>query len=129
VESNLEVDLEKVAVYLGDRPKTGRSIFCRFEWGEYLGWALQPDGYRVFMDGRIEIIPDKVWDEYMALFNGRGDWQGILDKYGVSILVLDAGDPDSGRAPDNLFNLASKSRRWMKVYETDDRGIVVFVRK
>jgi hypothetical protein len=129
VESALEVDLEKVAVYLGDRPKTGRYIFCRFEWGEYLGWALQPDGYRVFMDGRIEIIPDKVWDEYIALFNGRGDWQEILDKYGVSILVLDAGDPDSGRAPDNLFNLAAKSRRWMKVYETDGRGVVVFVRK
>jgi hypothetical protein len=83
------------------------------------------------MDGRIEIIPDNVWEEYMALFNGRGNWQEILDKYGVSILVLDAGDADTGRAPDNLFNLAAKSRRWRKVYDTatDDHGIVVFVRK
>src|SRR2546428_553632 len=39
--------------------RDGGRIFSRFEWSEYLGWALTPR-YTVFMDGRIEIFPDEV---------------------------------------------------------------------
>ena len=35
-------------------------VFTRLEWGEYLDWAAHPKA-RVFMDGRIEIYPDDVW--------------------------------------------------------------------
>src|SRR5262249_35983438 len=68
---------------------TGR-VFTRFEWSEYITWSLGPD-FTVFMDGRIEIFPDEVWDEYSAVTSGRADWQKILDKYQVDYLLIDAG--------------------------------------
>src|SRR5262249_45281635 len=81
--------LEGVRACLLARRPAGR-VFSRFEWGEYLTWSLSP-GYTVFMDGRIEIYPDAVWDEYAAVTCGREGWQAVLDRYGVDCLLLDAG--------------------------------------
>jgi hypothetical protein len=83
-----ETDLEAVAGTLPDR--TGGRVFSRFEWGEYLGWSLEPRGYTVFMDGRIEIFPDEVWNQYSAITRGRADWEEILDRYQVDTLLLDS---------------------------------------
>src|SRR5207247_1118828 len=71
-----QTDLEAVAAYLPAGATPGR-LFCRFEWGEYLSWALTPR-YTVFMDGRIEIFPDEVWSQYTAVTCGRTDWAEIL---------------------------------------------------
>jgi hypothetical protein len=81
-----ESDLEEVARRLPDH---GGRVFSRFEWGEYLSWSLAPRGYTVFMDGRIEIFPDAVWQNYAAITKGRGDWEEILDLYRVDCLLLD----------------------------------------
>jgi hypothetical protein len=83
-----ESDLEAVAQRLPSGGAPAR-IFSRFEWGEYLSWSLAERGCTVFMDGRIEIYPDAVWDDYSAVTRGRADWQQILDRYGVDYLVLD----------------------------------------
>jgi hypothetical protein len=83
-----ESDLEAVAVRLRRQDEAER-IFSRFEWGEYLGWALAPR-HQVFADGRIEIYPDQVWADYEAVTHGRADWEQILDRYRVDVLLLDA---------------------------------------
>jgi len=124
VESDTEIELEGVAEHLRDAQAPDKRIFCRFEWGEYLGWALEPAGYRIFMDGRIEIIPDNVWADYLALTHGRGDWQKILDKYRVGILVLDDSYPDHHN---DLIPLVRKSHRWAEAY--GEGSAVVFFRK
>jgi hypothetical protein len=82
-----EHDLQAVADHLSEGSPKGR-IFTCFEWGEFLGWNLGPD-YKVFMDGRIEIFPDEVWQEYSAVTRGRADWEEILNRYQVNCLVLD----------------------------------------
>jgi hypothetical protein len=82
-----EDDLERLAVRL--RQHEPGNIFSRFEWGEYLGWSLAPD-YKIFMDGRIEIYPDQVWQDFSAITRGRADWEDILDRYKVDYLVLDS---------------------------------------
>jgi hypothetical protein len=68
------------------RPKR---IFSRLEWGEYLGWS-QAGKSRVFIDGRIEIIPSNIWSEYAAITTGQEGWSEILNRYRVDCLVLDA---------------------------------------
>lgn len=103
-----EDDLAAIAERLREAPDQPRRLFARFEWGEYLGWALQPDGYRIFADARIEIYPDPVWSEYLAVLEGRADWQGILDKYGVSALVLQ-------REPGLLCSMVERSGKWTRV--------------
>jgi hypothetical protein len=115
-----EADLERIAARLQSQNE-GERIFCRFEWGEYMGWALTP-GHTVFVDGRIEIFPDDVWSDFTAITRGRGDWQAILDRYKVDCLLLDA----SGFHGD-LFPLVQKSPQWVEVCTAGDA--VLFLRR
>jgi hypothetical protein len=97
-------------------------IFSRFEWGEYLSWSYSP-AYKVFMDGRIEIYPDKVWSEYSNLTLGKADWQHVLDEYGVDALVLDAGY----HAKTGLLPRVQASPQWQCVFEANQA--MLFVRR
>ncbi|MCS6850783.1 MAG: hypothetical protein NZ700_06400 [Gemmataceae bacterium] len=113
-DHRLEDDLQVVADQLLSRPRRSGHLFSRFEWGEYLGWALAPAGYRIFMDGRLEIYPSEVWDDYQRIRFGHADWQAKLDHYQVDFLVLDSDDPDLeyGLAP-----VVRRSPRWRLVAE------------
>jgi hypothetical protein len=115
-----ESDLEQIAARLQNQDR-GERIFCRFEWGEYMGWALTPR-HKIFVDGRIEIFPDDVWSDFTAITRGRGDWQAILDHYGVDYLVLDA----SGFHGD-LLPQVQKSQQWIEVCSAGDA--VLFQRR
>jgi hypothetical protein len=79
-----ESDLQTVADRLA-----GRRVFTRLEWGEYLDWSASPAGARVYLDGRIEVYPDAVWDRYAAVTAGRADWQAILEADRADVLLLD----------------------------------------
>jgi hypothetical protein len=81
-------------------------VFTRFAWGEYLTWSLGSRG-KVFMDGRIEIIPDAVWDQYVQITRGRPEWEAILDQYEVDYLILDR----TGYHHD-LLPLVEQSPKW-----------------
>jgi hypothetical protein len=66
----------------------GARVFCRLEWGEYFSFSL-PWQHSIFMDGRIEIYDDAIWDEYRRISSAEPDWQELLDRHGVNVLVLD----------------------------------------
>jgi hypothetical protein len=83
----MEDELEVVHARLTDLAPKGR-IFTRMEWGAYLTWSFAPN-YQVFMDTRIEIFPDKIWQQYATLTQGQAGWEKILDDYGVDFLILD----------------------------------------
>ncbi|MGH7223363.1 MAG: hypothetical protein ACRELF_09050, partial [Gemmataceae bacterium] len=115
-----ETDLQALADRLRTEEHGGR-IFTRFAWGEYLGWSLAPN-YTVFMDGRIEIIPEEVWRQYVAVTRGRADWETILSHYEVDYLLLDT----SGYHHD-LLPFVQRSPIWR---ELDRRGdAVLFARQ
>jgi hypothetical protein len=117
-----EHELQAAADFLREQSPQGR-IFTRFEWGEYVGWSMSPD-YRIFMDARIEIYPDRVWGEYSAITRGRADWQTLLDGYDVDCLLLDRGD---GGYHAELLPQVEQSPNWEKSFE---RGrVVIFLRK
>ncbi len=119
-----EDDLAVVAAKLADPEAAGpKRIFSRFEWGEYLGWALQPSGGQIFMDARIEIYPDDVWEEYSAVTQGRADWQEILDAHGVDYLLLDTTYHEKGLLP----QVKQAQSRWQEVYSSGKA--VLFVRR
>jgi hypothetical protein len=84
----VEEHLEGVHRHLAAHVAEGR-IFSRFEWGEYLTWSFAPE-YKVFMDGRIEIYPDDVWNQYATVTQGLPHWEKILDDHHVDALLLDA---------------------------------------
>jgi hypothetical protein len=115
-----ETDLQAIS----DRLRTegiGGRIFTRFAWGEYLDWTLAP-AYTVFMDGRLEIIPDDIWVQYSAVTRGRADWEFILSNYGVDYLLLDT----SGYHHD-LLPLVKQSPSWQQLDQLGDA--VLFTRR
>src|SRR5262249_20207090 len=97
-------------------------VFSRFEWGEYLSWSYTP-AFLVFMDGRIDIIPDDVWNDYAAITCGQPDWQRILDDYRVDALILDVGY----HARTGLLPHVQQSTVWQAAGQAGDA--VLFVRQ
>lgn len=83
----LEQDLDALLGPVKESQTPSR-VFTRFEWGEFLAWALPQNG-RIFMDGRMENYPPRVWEEYFAVTQAGADWQAILDRYAVDYLLLD----------------------------------------
>jgi hypothetical protein len=99
----------------------GGNVFSRFEWAAYLSYAA-PD-YKVFMDVRIDMYPDHVWDEYARVTLGKDDWQDILDRYKVNYLILDAGY----HRRTGLLPRVEASDRWRQTDRVGDA--LLFVRQ
>jgi hypothetical protein len=116
--SSTEANLDLVRQQLQAESSSGR-IFTRFEWGEYLSWSASPQ-FSVFMDGRIEIYPDDVWQQYIDLTSGHDDWQQILDQYQVDFLVLDT----QYHADNGLLDRVEHSTQWRKVLPVHDEIVL-----
>jgi hypothetical protein len=113
----VEEDLDNVQHHL---PAPSGNIYTHFEWGEYVSWSA-PE-HKVFMDGRIEIYPDAVWDKYTTVTFARTGWQKILDEYGVDYLILDT----DYHGKTGLLDQVSGSPCWQRVAQS--RQAVLYVR-
>jgi hypothetical protein len=87
-------------------------------WGSWLEFAVP--AAPVAVDSRIELIPTDAWDDHLALSRGASDWQSILDRRGVTIVVAAADEQQA------LIPLLRASPSW-RVLEADSDG-AVFVR-
>ena len=96
----------------------GEPLFAAQQWGSWFELAL-PDN-PVFVDARWEAIPDRAWDAYRAVSDGRRDWQAILERHGIDVLAL------SGDRQARLLSLVRNAPGWTLVHE--DPGGAVFVR-
>jgi len=118
----VEDDLEAVHRHLlRTASAPAGNVYSHFEWGEYLSWSVPPR-YRIFMDGRIEIYPDEVWQKYTAVTCGSAGWEAILDDYNVDYLILDADY--HGRT--GLLKRVAESPQWQRAFQS--RSAVLYVR-
>ena len=111
-----ETPLQATEYLLSARPPG--NIFHAMSFGSYLIWAAQPE-YAVFVDGRIELYPPEVWEDYLAISNAQGDWEGKLERYAVRTLMLNRSEQPA------LVIAVEKSRNWQMVYE--DAAASIFV--
>ena len=91
-------------------------IFHAMSFGSYLIWAAQPE-YPVFVDGRIELYPQEVWEDYLAISNATSDWEGKLESYNVNTLMLSRIEQLA------LVMAVEQSRHWQLVY-ADDAALI-----
>ena len=85
-------------------------IFAFQPWAGYLEWRLWPD-HQLMVDGRIELRPGSVWEDYALASAGDLSWQARLDKYGISVLVI------SRRAQGELLGRVEQTPGWTRLYE------------
>ena len=73
----------------------------------------------MFVDPRIELFPLDVWDDYFTVAEGREGWQGIVDRWGVDVIVMAPGDV-------TILELLQEDPGWRLAYR--DTSGAVFVR-
>lgn len=84
-------------------------------WSEYSAPELP-----VAVDSRIEIFPESVWDDYFVVSSGREGWEEVLDRWDVSVLIL---EPDQAVG---LLQVIVDHPEWRLVQQ--DRDGFVYVR-
>jgi hypothetical protein len=70
----------------------GRHLLTTDAWAGYVihaYWPRQP----VFLDDRYDMYPTTLADDYFALRKGTADWQQILDRHGIDVVVWDKDTP------------------------------------
>ena len=88
-------------------------------WGSWFELALP--GVPIAVDSRIEVIPTAAWDDHLALSAGAPDWEAILDRWKVTVVVA------SREEQAGLIPLIQASSAWTQVYQDADG--FVFVRR
>lgn len=87
-----------LAERLAQEPPGGR-VFAPMEAGGYLAWRFHSPGsdaalplgameHPYFLDMRVWIWSDPVWDEFMAISSAAPGWQAKLDAWDVRYLLL-----------------------------------------
>ena len=62
----------------------------------------------VFVDGRTDLYGDEILDDYIAVINGDDNWEEILQKHNLDLLLLQNGS--------HISKIASYSG-WEIVYQ------------
>jgi hypothetical protein len=112
---------EGAVEFLHARAVRGR-LFNHISWGGYLTWRLYPE-YQVFYDTRT--LSARVYDEYRNILDATESGMRSIDRYGISIVVIPAVQPLTGR----LFPLVDRlfdDPEWIAVHA--DGASVTFVR-
>jgi hypothetical protein len=74
----------------------------------------------VFVDSRIELFPDRVWDDYLLVMSAREGWQSILDRWQVQAVILQ--DEDT-----MLESRIAHDPGWRLIAQNDDGSMFVRV--
>ncbi|TFH29296.1 MAG: hypothetical protein E4G97_07460, partial [Deltaproteobacteria bacterium] len=110
----------KAAEFLRRNPVPGR-MFNFFDIGGFLDWQLYP-GALTFIDGRT--YNQQVFAEHQSVTGGRPGWERIMDKYGVTYIVLKTMDSSGMILP--VITLLANDPNWSLVFS--DGLFVIFIR-
>jgi hypothetical protein len=97
------------AVLPGDR------LFAAQRWGSWLEWVAP--GNPVLVDSRIELFPDAVWDDHLAVSRGDAGWQAILERWAVAVVVGSATEQEG------LLATIGTDPGWALVVADDDGAV------
>jgi hypothetical protein len=103
--------------FLLQRKPEGR-LFSDMGFSSYLIWAAR-DGYPVFVDPRIELYPQEIWEDYIWITNALPGWEDTLKEYDIRILMLDPIEQS------NLNDAVKKNSHWRLIYE--DQSALIYV--
>jgi hypothetical protein len=110
----------KAAEFLRKNPVPGK-MFNFFDIGGFLDWQLYP-GALTFIDGRA--YNQQVFMDHQSVTGGMPGWERIVDKYGITYIVLKTMDSSGMILP--IVPLLANDPNWSLVFS--DGLFVVFVR-
>ena len=99
---------------LREQAKDGDHLFNPQPWGSWFEFSF-PTVFEA-LDSRIEVFPPDVWDDYEAVTQGRDGWQAILERWGVTLAVVPAGD--------DAFHDRLTAAGWSELFADDDGSLL-----
>jgi len=100
-------------------PDPNRLLWCPSYWGDVI--QSNDETLPVFANANLRSLPAQAVFDYEILYNGDNGWMKILDRYGITELMI-----DKKRQKRMLHNLRAKSQGWDRVHED---GVAVVYRK
>jgi hypothetical protein len=110
----------EAAEFLRRNPVPGK-MFNFFDIGGFLDWQLFP-GALTFIDGRT--YNQQVFMEHQSVTGGMPGWERIIDKYGITYIVLKTMDSSGMILP--IIPILANDPNWALVFS--DGLFVIFVR-
>jgi len=108
------------AEFLRKNPVPGK-MFNFFDIGGFLDWQLYPQAL-TFIDGRT--YNQEVFTEHQVVTGAMPGWEKVLEKYGITYIVLKAMDSSGMILP--IVPVLANNPNWALVFS--DGLFVVFVR-
>ena len=88
-------------------------------FGSFLNYAAYPN-YLVFVDTRVELYPEEIWNDYAIISAAQCGWESLIDHYNIKTLLLNYDmEPQ-------LIEAARQSDHWQEIYQ--DNVAVIFTR-
>ena len=90
----------------------GKRLLTTDAWAAYVlheYWPRQP----VFLDDRYDMYPTTLSDDYFDLADGKGNWQQILDRHDIEVIVWDEEEPLAA-----LLDL--DTTHWIRIHRHSD---------
>jgi hypothetical protein len=97
------------------RLPAGSRLMVHQPWGSWFEFAVPNDF--VFVDSRIEIIPEDVWKDYGQVGFAGADWREVLDSQQVDAIVAEKDWP--------LLDDLENDPAWRSIYEDADGELFV----
>jgi hypothetical protein len=103
--------------WLEQNPPAGNG-FNYFPWGGYLLYRSWPE-QKVFIDGQTDFYGEALTRQYEQVITLSGEWEGILDQYQVSWMIMPTGSA--------LIRALNSDPNWGVVYQ--DPTAVIFIKR
>jgi hypothetical protein len=104
--------------WLSAHPDLPGPIFAEYTFSSYLSFALP--SRLLWIDNRFNAYPPEHWDKYQAISTARSQWESLLDKDKVNLLLL------SLHSQPFLVQAVETSDKWCEQYR--DKDAVIFSR-
>lgn len=68
-------------------------LLVDYDWGGYAIHRVREWGGQVFIDGRSDMYPREIFEEYLAMRRAGDGWEALLDRYEVEAILLPPDAP------------------------------------
>ncbi len=97
--------------WLKQNPHLPGEIWSDFDSSTYLTYAL-PER-KLFMTNRMDDFPVEQYEDYLSIYHGRYNWQSILNKFGINLLLFNYLEQPV------FMEAISSSTTWEEIYRDD----------
>ena len=118
VDASIERELPVQGVELLQQRVPDGRIVAWYGWGGYVIGQMYDSGARVFVDGRNDMYPESILEDYTRIKNAEVGWGEIVDRYDPDALVFPPSEP--------ITKGPAEDAGWCEAYR--DANEVVYLR-